>query len=75
MTTPPETYSNAPTLVRLPTVKAMTAKGRTAIYADMKKGSFPQSVRLSRRSVAWVESEIIQWVAARISERDRGAGQ
>lgn len=70
MTKTPEKHDTHPTLVRLSTVKEMTGKGRSAIYADMKNGAFPKSVRLSRRCVAWVKSEIIQFVTDKISERD-----
>ena len=32
----------------------------------MKKGKFPQCLNLSERRVAWVESEVDQWIALRI---------
>jgi prophage regulatory protein len=35
-----------------------------------KQGKFPKRVPLSPFRHAWVESEIVQWVADRIAERD-----
>ena len=60
-------------ILRLPEVQVRTGKGRTAIYAEMAKGSFPQPVRLSARAVGWLESEVADWVASRIAERDSAA--
>ena len=33
-------------------------------------GLFPRRVRLGQQRVAWVESEIQDWIAQRIAERD-----
>ncbi len=35
-----------------------------------KQGKFPKRVRLGPNRVGWVESEILQWLADRIAERD-----
>lgn len=37
------------------------------------EGRFPKRVRLGINRVAWVESEITDWITARIAERDSGA--
>jgi len=37
-------------------------------------GRFPKRVRLGTGRVAWVEGEIQDWIAARITERDAGTG-
>ena len=37
-------------------------------------GKFPLRVRLGAGRVAWVEQEIHDWIAARISERDAHTG-
>jgi prophage regulatory protein len=52
-------------LLRLPAVKAKTGLGRSTIYADMKKGVFPQPRRISARCVAWSSASIQQWMDAR----------
>ena len=55
-----------PRLLRLETVKEITGLSRSTIYADP---NFPRPVKIGERSVAWVESEISEWIDARIAER------
>ncbi len=50
-------------LLRLPDVKARVGLSRSTIYARMAEGTFPRARQLSARSVAWLESEIADWVA------------
>ena len=59
-------------LVRLPRVSDMTGLQRSAIYAAMRAGTFPGSVRLSARAVAWREADVIAWCAARASTKTEG---
>lgn len=47
-----------------------TALSRSAIYRKMNDGEFPQSVSLGDRAVAWVESEVQDWVIDKVAERD-----
>ena len=56
-------------LIRRPEVQRRVALGRSAIYEKMARGEFPKPVHLGDRAVAWVESEIDQWVEDRISAR------
>jgi prophage regulatory protein len=56
-----------PRLLRLDAVKEITGLSRSTIYADP---SFPKSVKIGERAVAWVEDEIREWVEARIAERE-----
>ena len=46
------------------------------IYALIAKGLFPEQVHLSENRVAWIESEILAWLNARVQERrcNRAAG-
>ncbi len=53
----------------LPSVIERTALSRSSIYDFIKKGRFPSPVKLSERSVAWVSSEIDQWLAERAEQR------
>jgi len=46
-------------LLRMPTVQQMTGFSRTEIYKRMKEGTFPQSIKLGKRSIAW-SSETIE---------------
>ncbi|WP_036517513.1 helix-turn-helix transcriptional regulator [Nevskia soli] len=64
-TAEPEADAGGDVLLRLPAVKAKTGLGRSTIYADMKKGVFPQPRRISARCVAWSSTAIQQWIDAR----------
>ncbi|GKX43109.1 transcriptional regulator [Pectobacterium carotovorum subsp. carotovorum] len=57
------------TLIRLSGVMKKTGLKKSWIYLLMKQGDFPQTVKIGARSVAWVESEVNDWIAARISQR------
>lgn len=57
-------------LLRLPGVIAKTGLKRSQIYLYMKNGYFPSSVRIGPASVAWLESEIDDWIASKLSSRE-----
>lgn len=52
-------------LLRLADVKHMTGLGRSSIYAAIQAKSFPAAVNLTAHAVAWRESDIDAWIAAR----------
>ena len=66
--------NNSLVILRLPDVIARTGLSRSSIYGMMKNQSgnrqlqFPKSVRLSARSVGWIEEEINNFIQARINE-------
>jgi prophage regulatory protein len=51
--------------LRLSDVESLTGLKKSSIYAGMKAGTFPPSIRLSARAVAWPESRIATWQAQR----------
>lgn len=57
-------------LIRLKEVKEYTGLGRSSIYEKMNNGLFPKSVSLGDRAVAWVDTEITEWVQEKIDQRD-----
>ncbi|TXJ04654.1 MAG: AlpA family phage regulatory protein [Alicycliphilus sp.] len=57
-------------LIRLPRVEDLTGLKRSAIYASMRAGTFPGSVRLSARAVAWREADVLAWCASRTRTGD-----
>lgn len=62
-------YPDAPKiLIRRKEVERQTSLSRSRIYALMQEGLFPGSVSLGSMSVAWVESEIQEWIAARLTD-------
>ena len=57
-------------IIRLKEVIDCTGLGRSTIYKYIAEGSFPKPVSLGDRSVGWVESEVHDWILARIEARD-----
>ncbi|EGR0286982.1 AlpA family transcriptional regulator [Vibrio cholerae] len=55
--------------LKLKEVMEKTALSRSAIYRKMNDGEFPQSVSLGDRAVAWVESEVDEWMEERLERR------
>lgn len=57
--------------LKLPEVEHMTGKKKSAIFKEMKLGTFPQNVQQggSGRAKAWVEEEIFAWMQERMDER------
>lgn len=53
-------------LLRLPDVEAATGFKRSHIYALMARGDFPKTVRIGTNAVAWRQSDIAAWIAARV---------
>ena len=52
-------------LLRLNEVMELTGFCRSTIYKWMSKGDFPPNKQLGARSVAWLESDIIEWIDAK----------
>ena len=52
-------------ILRLKVVQDFTGLSRSTIYAMLKNGNFPQSVKLGLRSVGWYEADIQGWIASR----------
>jgi prophage regulatory protein len=60
--------SKVPTrILRLPEVMCRVGMKRASIYHAISQSSFPKQIILSKRSVGWLEQEIEDWLAARIS--------
>ncbi|MCV2865009.1 AlpA family transcriptional regulator [Defluviimonas sp. WL0075] len=53
--------------LRRSAVEQLTGLSRSTIYDLMAKGQFPRPVRLTAKAVAWPESSIVAWLAARTS--------
>lgn len=61
--------TTAPKLIKRPAVQELTQVSRSSLYLMMSKGEFPKPIKLGSKSVAWLESEIFDWVNARIALR------
>jgi prophage regulatory protein len=60
-----------PRMLRLRAVLDRTALPKSTVYQKIKEGEFPKPVPLGPKSVAWVESEIEDWLLERIRRRDQ----
>ncbi|MDE0081656.1 MAG: AlpA family phage regulatory protein [Gammaproteobacteria bacterium] len=64
----------SPRILRMPEVEARTGLSRRTIQTLVRKGTFPQPIRLSRRTVGWLESELNAWLLER-EARSRGGAE
>ena len=55
--------------LKLKEVMQKTALSRSAIYRKMNDNNFPQSINLGDRAVAWVDSEVEDWMEACLGDR------
>jgi len=53
-------------ILRRKQVQARTGLSRSTIYLYIKDGLFPKPIALGPRAVGWVESEVSEWIAARM---------
>ncbi|MBF4257193.1 AlpA family transcriptional regulator [Vibrio anguillarum] len=54
-------------LIRFREVLTMTGLSRSSLYRFIEENQFPTQVQLGGRAVAWVEGEVQEWIAQRIS--------
>jgi len=54
--------------IRLSEVQRRTGYSKAWIYRLMGDGKFPSSIKIGSRSIAFVESEIDDWINQRIAE-------
>ncbi len=57
------TPEKSPSFLRLPEVKSRVGLSRSSIYAKMQHGEFPPPISLGARAVAWLESDIDEWIS------------
>lgn len=58
-------------IIRLKEVIDSTGLARSTIYKYIAENTFPKSVSLGDRCVGWVDSEVHDWILARVEERDQ----
>ena len=52
---------------RLPNVIKKTGLSRSTIYTLISQGEFPKQIKLSTRTIGWLDSDIDAWLDARIA--------
>lgn len=58
--------------IRLPEVQRRTGYSKAWIYRLMSQHRFPPAVKIGSRAIAFVESEIDDWIDQRIEESRNG---
>lgn len=61
-------------IIRLKEVMRLTGLARSTVYKYIAASEFPIPLPLGDRCVGWLESEIHDWILARVAERDRTLG-
>ena len=54
--------------LRLTEVQRRIPYSRSTIYLKVSRGEFPQPINLGARSVGWLDTEINEWIAQRVSK-------
>jgi prophage regulatory protein len=69
------TWPKFPRLLRLRDVEEFAGLKKTQIFEHVHDGSFPPPVKITQggRAIAWDESELVAWRAARLAARNKGA--
>lgn len=60
--------------MRIDEVISVTGLGRNTIYTRMREGTFPRQVRLGPHSVAWLQSDISDWMTSVVSSSSSQSG-
>ena len=68
------TTSRNLTILRRPQVEQRTGLARTTLYQYIKDGDFPAPVPLGPRAVGWLESDVNEWITARVRLGRQGSG-
>lgn len=61
-------------IIRLKEVMDLTGLARSTVYKYIAASEFPVPLSLGDRCVGWLESEIHDWILARVAERDKALG-
>ncbi len=57
--------------LRWPKIHELTGMSRTTVWRLETEGKFPRRRRLTENAVAWIEDELMEWLAS----REVGMGQ
>ncbi len=57
-------------IIRLNEVTKKTGLCSTSIYNLISEHKFPKQLKLTKRASGWLETEVDQWIADRVAERD-----
>ncbi|EPQ1147520.1 AlpA family transcriptional regulator [Citrobacter amalonaticus] len=60
-------------LIRLPEVMNRTGYGKAWIYRLINEGFFPKPIKIGARAIAFIESEVDEWIASAIEYSRKNA--
>ena len=61
-----KTIGNLP-ILHIGDVEKATSKPRPSIYRESREGTFPKPTQLGKRRLAWLESDIRDWILIRLN--------
>lgn len=56
--------------IRLDELISKTGLGRSTIYRMMDNGEFPKPISLTSNKVAWLQSEVNNWMQSKVEQRN-----
>jgi len=62
---------NKTKILRFQMVSERTGLVRNSINYKMRIGEFPQSIKIGKRAIGWLESEINDWISKKITKRGK----
>ncbi len=57
--------------LRIKDVSKKVGLPKSSVYALIQQGDFPKPIKLSKRTAAWLDSEIESWIESKIEQRKR----
>jgi predicted DNA-binding transcriptional regulator AlpA len=57
-------------LMRIREVLTLCGLSRATLYREIKLHGFPAPIKLSARSVGWLQDDVVHWIESRIAQRD-----
>ncbi len=57
-------------ILRRPQVEKATGLAKSSIYEKIERDEFPRPIKLGERAVGWLESDVKDWLNAKIAKRD-----
>jgi prophage regulatory protein len=61
-----EHMPGSPRLIRIAEVLRICGLSRATLYREIKAKQFPAPLKISARSVGWLQDEVMGWVASRV---------
>jgi prophage regulatory protein len=58
--------TNFKRVLRRPEVENITGLSRSTIYEQMANGTFPKPVKIGKRAVGWLNSDLAAWLDSKI---------